>query len=103
MEKDREPQFTPEEDLKINYVAAKLREEGEKAVNRLRDTRLSYSMLAYEIGFRGGSFQDMQAAKGRTAELANEAIKRAQKIIEEAGEDRVSQLAVQIEEKKKSR
>jgi len=103
MNKDREPKFTPGEDLAINYVAAMLREGGEEAISELRDTRFSYSMLAYKIGREGGSAQDMRAAKGRTAELANEAIKRAKKVIEEMGEDEVSQLLAQIEEKKKSK
>ena len=91
MRNERGP-FTLKEEAKINNVVSQLTEGGEDAIDCLRDRRRAQMNLAYEIGLKGGSFQDMQAATGRSIDLANEAIERAQSIIEKDGLDRVSQL-----------
>ncbi len=102
MRRERES-FTPEEELKINKVAFLLREQGEVAMDRLRDTRNDYGILEYKILREGGSIQDARAAAGRTFVMASEAISRAQGILKEKGEDRVSLLAEIIKKTKKKK
>jgi hypothetical protein len=92
MKREREPQFTPEEEERIDFVVTSLLKEGEGAIDRLRQTRLDYILLEYATLIRTGSVENSRIAGGRTIELANEAIKRAQKELEERGEDRISQL-----------
>ncbi len=92
-------QFTPEEEQRIGCATSSLLEEGEDAIDRLRDTRYGYKLLEYAILLRTGSVENSRAAGGRTVELANEAIERAQKELEARGEDRISKLRKSIEEK----
>lgn len=92
-------QFTPEEERKIDGATSSLLEEGEDAIDRLRDTRYGYKLLEYAFFLRTESVENFRAAGGRMVEMANEAIKRAQKELEERGEDRISKLRKSIEEK----
>jgi len=92
MRTERKTTFTPKEEQRINCATSSLLEQGEGAVDRLRVTRLSHSSLETAILQRGGSVQDAHAAGGRTVELADEAIKRAQKGLEERGKDRAIQM-----------
>ncbi len=94
----QEIQFTPVEEQRIDCVASSLLEQGEGAIDRLRNTRHSYEFLGYTILLEGGSIRDAHAAGGRTVEMANEAINRAQEELEKRGEDRISQLKKIAEE-----
>ena len=97
---EKEPQFTPREEGKIDYVTSFLLDEGEEAIERLQATRYRHKLLEFAILVTTRSLEDSRAAGGRTVELADEAIKRAQNRLKEEGRDRVSILKRQIEEKR---
>jgi len=92
MRKDREPQFTPSEEERIGFVTSSLLDEGEEAIDRLRQRRLIQKLLEINVFKSTKLLEDSRAAGGRTVELANEAIRRAQKELEKRGEDRVSKM-----------
>ncbi|GEM_PF-5955836 len=87
MNNEREPQFTQAEEDKIGTVVSVLIDEGEDAIHRLQQTRYDFERLEDAVLSRTGSVLDSKSIGGRTVELANEAISRAGKILEERGED----------------
>lgn len=84
MEKDKEPQFTPNEEEKIVCVVESLIAEGERAVDRLIIKRNSHISLKEAVLQEGLSTQDSYAVGGRTVEMADEAIRRVQERIRKA-------------------
>ncbi len=92
-------QFTSGEEQRIGCVVSSLLEQGEDAIDRLRDTRYGYKLLEFAVLLKTRSIEYSRAAGGRTVELANEAIERAQKELEARGEDRINKLRESIEEK----
>ena len=78
----RKEKFSKKEERKIEIVEKILIEERQPAIDALRTSQYSHLKLAHAVGLKGGSRQDKEVAAGRTSELADEAIRRAQKRIE---------------------
>ena len=100
MKNEREPQFTQVEENKIETVVSVLVDGGEDAIHRLQQTRYDFEKLEDAVSSRTGSLLDSKSVGGRTVKLANEAISRAEKILEERGEDTAIILKKTIEEKR---
>ena len=98
MEKDRKPQYTPDEEKRINTTVDQLVEGGQDAIERTQDTRRNFLEL---IDVTNDPVAQSHIRK--IAGMAGEAIERAQDRIEKEGKDRVSQLLAQEKEKKNFR